>query len=762
MSAMSGPGEHTTQRIGIRVADQAAVQAQASAPADELLRHLDALNQQQPGQQPGRSGTVALRPSTAITRPQTREQVHQEVSRSVRIAAGQRARRLPYLATSVTASTGWAAWGVERLAVAGAGPVGGLLTTCATAAACALGLAGIRVAYRQRIEPPWRRRWWAAGATAAGWVSTASAVGPAHPPMAAALALGATACSAKWLRAHEVPTPHHDTLPAPLPPSSARDADTGAELERLWAENIGAARKVLPEALLTGRTQLPHAISWTVRTVPGTTSFSDVFARRDRIAAGLRRPAVRVLLEPSQIDESHATLTVITRDVLAAGIAYTGPRYQNGRIALGPYADGNGEAHYIAYDRVGVRNGMASGEPGSGKSAFLEAVGLGLKSSGEWVVWFGDGDPEAGSSPLLNELADWPEAGPEQVLAQLEALEALLEVRGLLKSTLTAGPDGTPIPITDPATQRPIRELRPCPAFPGYMWIVDEFHRLSCDPWLIQHKFIPRVERLVRIGRKYGVGLLTGSQSLLAPDFGNSTPLRGFLAAVNLFAFRNGNKSEKAVVSGLEISPSILPAGGGYAFSAGGGRLAMMRVAWSPDMARYLVGLPGTTPDHDSDLATARYRPATAPDPAATYTTQLSRLAAWRAHQHSDTTQATQSPPPLLHGWGDLGELSVPAALSADNVIPLRTYTPPPTQDNPLEWDDTLATVLEGLSERDRTVHAALRSGCRRTGQIAELTALRLPAVCKALASLAELDLAQKLGHGEWTHTCTPEQREAR
>jgi hypothetical protein len=125
-----------------------------------------------------------------------------------------------------------------------------------------------------------------------------------------------------------------------------------------------------------------------------------------------------------------------------------------------------------------------------------------------------------------------------------------------------------------------------------------------------------RLEQLARIGGKYGIVLLTGSPSLLAPDYGNSTPLRGYLAAGNLFAFRSSNKNEKAVVSGMEISPSTLPPGGGYAYAAGAGRLGMTRVAWARDMTSYAAGLPDTPFDPDSARAIAPFRPALPRDPA--------------------------------------------------------------------------------------------------------------------------------------------------
>ncbi|HEY2203719.1 MAG TPA: hypothetical protein VGH99_04470, partial [Pseudonocardia sp.] len=505
--------------------------------ATELGRALLAAVHQttQSTDQPAQAGAARVVPSRSTRSPAEVARVRAGVERSMRIEVGRRARRLPYLATAATAATGYTAWGAAELGEAAAGPAGHVGTVAGTVGLCALGLGALRVAYRHGVTPRWQARWWTAGIGAASWVSTAAAVGPACWPMSATLAAGAAAVSTGWLRAYDVPDP--GVLPAaPPPPAEPEYDDLGDILAQRWAEAIGRKGGVVPGAMLTGRTDLPNAIQWMVQTPPGSMCFDQLLAARPRIAAGLRQSLAKVILEPVGDDESAALLSVVTRDVLAEGVPYPGPRYSGGRLTVGPYADGTGEAEYVVYDEVGCRNGMATGEPGSGKSAFLAAIALGLRASGEWYVLFGDGDPAGGSSPLLNQLAHWPAAGPEQALTQLEALEAEVVVRSLLKSTLTLGPDGrTPTPITDPASQVPLSEMLPCPDYPGIQWIIDELHRLTQDDWLKGHHFAGRLEQLVRIGRKYGIVVLTGSQSLLADDYGANTKLRAYLGARNCF-----------------------------------------------------------------------------------------------------------------------------------------------------------------------------------------------------------------------------------
>ncbi|MCF7547206.1 hypothetical protein [Pseudonocardia sp. WMMC193] len=685
------------------------------------------------------STELAVRPAAPLMRKLSPRAAALERQRDQADRA-RRARRTPYLAAAATAATGYAGWGLAELAHLAAGSGGEGLTVAGIGLLSATTATALRAAFRARIPDNWRGRSWCVVGGTTAWVTAASAIGPANWPMTALLAGGAALGWAGWMRQHEIPTPGAETLPTPQ--DDEEEQDLGDRLARRWAENVSGKGQLLPGAMLTERLDLPRAIRWTIQTRPGTADFNEVFARRSKIAGGLGVAANNLLLEPSDQNESWCTMTVIVKDLLSGGIAYTGPRYEDGRIPLGPFADGEGEMQYVAYDEVGCRNGLVTGEPGSGKSACLEAVGLGLKHSGVWNVWFGDGDPEGGSSPVLNDISDWTEAGPQGVLRQLEAVEEALEIRSLLKSTLTDGPDGTPVPITDPQTQQPIRKLKPSEAVPGLQWILDELHRLTSDPWLIERQFVPRLERVVRIGRKYGVVVLVGTQSLLAPDYGNSTALRGYLAAINLLAFRNQNRSEAAVVGGLSVAPSTLPTGGGYCFATAGGRLSMGRVAWAPDLGRWANDLPDLPLDRDTDLATARFRPEIPRDPAAVFAEQQRRLQTWRSTLGSAPQQLTPAEPqaPMSRPG-----LVIPAALTADNVIALHPLSPEPVA--------VVTADLEALPRRQQLVYAALIDGHRRTGDIAAVIEQKPPNVVKALNALAEVGLVRKVAHGQWQPT---------
>lgn len=694
-----------------------------------------------------------------------------DAERSMRIEAGRRARRLPYQATAATAGAGYAAWGLTELADIVSGPAGQTTATTATAGLCCAGLAALRIYHRYGITQQWRRSWWAAAISAGSWITAASAFGPATWTMTAALGAGAAAISSTWMRAHEVPIPGTAPTPtAPVEPATTSANDLGDDIAVRWAENVSCQGGPVPGSHLTGRQDLPNVIKWLVETPPGKGNFDSLLASLPRIASGLRCSLNKLILEPVAEDESAAWLSVITRDVLAEGVPYTGPRYfsehsKDGRIPVGPSADGTGEACYVAVDEVGCRNGLVTGAPGSGKSACLETLTLGYLSSGRWWVLFGDGDSGGGSSPLLNRIAHWAEAGPERVLAQLEWLEDYLELRTSVKATLTASPDGTPMPITDPATQLPVREMLPSQQYPGVVWVVDELYRLTQDDWLKDQNFVGRLEKLTRIGRKYGIVVLAGTQSLLLDDYGGSSKLRAYLSDVNCLAYRNRNRSEQHVVSGLKISPSVLPVGGGYGFSTAGGRMSMFRGAWAPDLSPFAKGLAVAPLEGDARVLMDRYRPDESGDPEQLYTSAQARVAELLAAAKTGTRPTPANQPdrasrpamfPALEG------IKIPRPLGAADIIPITRPQHGPTTTKNIEPDTTISPdareqTLNGLTETQRCVYDTLVSlGTRqpaRNAQIVDLSNLSDSTVAKALAALVERGLARRLGHGSWAAT---------
>jgi hypothetical protein len=540
------------------------------------------------------------------------------------LAADARARRAPLVAGAGTLGAGLAARGLVEAAAAW-GPEGA--AGVVTLAACATTVASLPMLYarfKHAIPDAWRGAWWRRALLGAAWVDLAAAVGVTHPLMIPGMVVGSAVLSAPWMRDHEQPYPHQfpEAEPEPLPalpdpdfsPQSALEIGRATQIEAAFYDHGRAAVAPGERTRLTGRTELPNGDQWEVELDPSGVGATEFIARGSTLARFFGVAPTQVILErlPGDTDrEDRALMTVVYRDVLKGGVSYLGPRYEDGFIPLGKHADGSGDAGFRALDNTGPLNGVVIGTKGSGKSATMAKIGMGYKKGG-WVVLFGDGDPGGNSSPLLREVAHDFAKGDE-LWDQLAALEAWYKVRGLQMGDLTTGPDGTPVPITDPATQRPVEQIRPCRAFPGHVWIIDELHRASKE---LGKPFTERLEALARIIRKYGGAIVVGTQGGHGKDFGGNIDLRTLLLD-NLIMLRSKNKAEKHSVSDLGVSPSMLPTGGGYCFIDNGGRCVMARIAHAEDeeMAQWPPRLPEVEADSRSAKAYARHRHAQPFDP---------------------------------------------------------------------------------------------------------------------------------------------------
>lgn len=681
------------------------------------------------------------------------------------IMEGVRARRAPLLAIAATGAAGLLGWVVTLPA----DPSQRGTVALGAGAAAVLALLVARARYRHGIPDGWHRRWWLSGVLAVGWVvHSARGAWPQLderlPPWLLALAvlvLGGALLSAKWWAEWEVPhpcevvEPEPDWEPEPLP---AIEPSRAAVVEQAWAQRVSDGKNpVAKGALLTGRTELPNgATQWMVELDPeGSVSTTDLLSKSVPIARALRMKASNVIVErlPGDGDrEDRALLTVVTRDLLSGGVPYLGPRYRDGRIPVGLYADGQGEADYIAADNGGARSGLVTGDSGSGKTALLEAIVMGKKKSGVWRALYADGDPEGGSSPTNNVIVDWPEAGPEGALRQLRAVEALVRVRSRVKGALT-DQDG-PLRRMTPHEATYLREARimhPCREWPGYVWVIDELHRLITDLGPAQAKdFVRRLERILRIGRKYGVVVLVGTQSLGGGDFGGSTMLRAQLASRNAFVMRSTNRSDQYSLNGINVNPGLLKEGAGYAFAVGRGRLAAMRVAWSEDMADYATDLPDCPGDEESALAVELYRPKGAGGADEALEARLGDLDAWvvaaregrNLDDEADDEQveaATQKPPVPA----SVGGVGVPQPLGG-KVIPIRPARAQPARPVPVKPLSALGPLPASASR----VLEVLRSNGHpvKSGDMVTETGLSRSDVSRAYRLLSERGLAR------WEH----------
>lgn len=666
------------------------------------------------------------------------------------IAAGQHARRLPYRATAAVAAAGAAAHGLADAAAALDHPAAAGGIVLGTWAASAVAVPVMRMWWRQSIPDVWRRRWWAASLFGAGWVSTAAAVGPVgpHGEMLAALAVGAAGLSAQWMRAHPVqflaepveePALEPEPEPEPVRPSllPKLPMDPASVAERRWYERVAPYEgpAIVAGGELTQREDLSNATRWLGETPPGSTTFDNVFAQRARIAHALQVAIDDVLIEPVPGDESRFWFTLVTSDDLAAGVDYPGPEYRDGLVRIGRRAGSGEDVNWVAWQKgQGVRGGAALGQMGSGKTALLELVMLGLRSSGCWRVWWGDGDPQGSSSNLAEDAADWFECAPEGLLRQLSAFEKVVDTRGDLKHLLTEDPDtDEPIPRTH-RSQRELREFKPCADYPGYMWFLPELGTLLSNEELMAEDFCGRLFRVLRRARKFGLAAAIDTQSGVDRDFGNNGVLKGFLTKDNAFCGRSTNSSEQYMVGTLAVSPGRLPADGGYFYAIHDGALARFRTAWVRNLHDYLPGLPVCRDDPDSADAIRPYLPTR--DPEASLEESRARMEARRAAARGEAsvpTAATASTKPVSTApprwaaaggatFGDPAMVGAPVAQLADYRPPQRRAVAP-------------LAAFGALPDRPERILAVLRSEQRpwRTRELAEATELPLSAVSTAL-----------------------------
>lgn len=556
---------------------------------------------------------------------------------AVRNSAGrQAARRVPFFACAATGATGTTSWWlVKQAAASGHSALAGRLVL-GICAASVVALVILRIRYRdqvvddvliQRIPERHRWRWWLAGVLAVAWIA-AMALGAVDRiggwAMAAALLVGAALMSLRWAREHPVrprviaPPPPPAVLPPPLPaPVPALPVvppppvDPRHPLHRRWDERVAAGEKVvLKGAELIPLDLLPQAAKWKIDT-DGDFTFDEIAACQRKIAARLGILARNVIIERDGEEEGSALLTIVLIDtILTADLTYPGPQYLDGRIPVAMAADGTGWLYHVADDPdTGCQSGMIVGEPGAGKTAAMETIVAGHKVSGVWDILYADGDPGGGSSPVLNKIANRAFAGPMGALRVLEALEAAIEYRSRLKPYLVIDTrtglverlptKGAPVPHG----MEPVRDMHATHQFHGVLGVIDEFKRHLGDERLQNVNFAERVENVEMIGRKYGVRLLIGTQSLLAGHWGLRTNLRAWLAAMNAWIMRSQNQSEGNALNGVAGAASSLPKQPGSCYSAGSQRMVLARVAWEKGLDRYAPQFPTTPGDRGTAMA---------------------------------------------------------------------------------------------------------------------------------------------------------------
>lgn len=736
-----------------------------------------------------------VQPSTVVGRPASTSAV------IVRRTNHQAARMVPWVAGAGTGVTGLAALGaVEAATAAGQPALAGTIVVGAWVATGA-GLPALRFRLRDRVRADGcvmeriprhhRRRWWAAGGLHALWIDAMAAgavdvVGPWG--MAAGLLGGTALLSLRWLREHPVELPTDTPLsaiepppPAPaleLPPPPVRfptppPPDAGNLIEDDWATEVaGGDTPIAPDSELgDDREDLPYGYRWIIQLDrrKGVT-ITQLRGRVEDIALklGLDKTHIDIdQLPPGEgRREDRGILTITTIDALKGGVDYMGPRYHDGEIPIGMFQAGGGIPKWRARANTGPLHGMVTGGSGSGKSKLLSLLGMAYKKSREWTIVFTDGDEQGRSAPLLKRIAYDFGKGADDAMAQLEAIEAWFHAAGHTLGEVTDGPDGLPIPITDPDREQVADKLMPCRRYPGWVWIIDEFHRLVTT---LGPAFVKRVERLARIIRKVGGAIIIGTQSAEIGDFGGSDVLRAECRSGNVVIMRTKNANDQYAVGDFGCDPTTLPGGGGYAFTDDADEVKQqLRTEYSDDMARWVSTLPDYQPEPYQAMVYAAKRPPKGANPAADYHETQQRKAAVQAAIHAKkplpwedqpeqpaSGPTTAAAPPIAHAGGDGVAAPVPTAPAGPSRwsaggIPMAEavlgpmFTQPAAPAPAAASAESVRPALRAKADRALVV---LRSGPDpttggpwTTGRVAEEAGMSLPDASKALGVLADID----------------------
>ncbi len=400
-------------------------------------------------------------------------------------------------------------------------------------------------------------------AAAVAWLAWTAATGPSWT----VLVIGWTVLSAPWVR-HHWPRPRLD---------APEIEPVGDPIIALWDAHVADPAGPLPGARLVDPVPFEHGTEYRVLFVPGRQPIDQVLGKIPAITQGVRTPIARVVLEQHPDYEDPAVGRL--RHMLVSPVRDTqwfhGPRWDDqGRILLGPYADGVGDAVWRTYVRNGLYGGFLLGAPGFGKTRLLEllAVSVRAMSAVGWptVLIYLDGQDGA-SSPLL-----WKHSsirgGPREADEILDGLEHNLRLRqqwnrvhGLSGFAPGRSPDGGRTP-----------------GLPGVLCVVDECHNIWSDGRTAKRWAGP-----AREGRKVGEALIGADQGTDLEVFGGQEVLRSSLYSGNGMAMHSPSLTAGGLVPGFAMPPSQIPAipGFGYKIAAPGSgeRTASLRASYLPD-----------------------------------------------------------------------------------------------------------------------------------------------------------------------------------
>lgn len=595
--------------------------------------------------------------------------------------------------------------------LAGVALVGGLTVA-------AVGVAGLWwLRRKQRLICGWGVWYGTVITVACGWTMLATSVGLGPGTVAAAL-VAEFVLGARWWK--------HQRHPAPtVPDGSEQDVPITDELvalfPRRWAEYLGCENGVLAGTSLSFDQRFDHGIQYTVALVGGKHDLHGVENLIGKIATGLQHPAARLIVEAHALENpALLSLTVVTTSPITEAVFFTEmPTVRKGFLPVGPYGDGRGDACYRLYKGRRMLNGFVAGSTDSGKSRFLEQIGLITMHTTPTYVIHVDGMNGA-SCPALwaNAHERYGSRDVEVILDRLAGMQAYRE-----QQLQTTG------------------AFRASPAYPGVLVIVDEFHRL-----LTTKDHQARWGALAREFNKCGMGILGADQDATLETWGKGV-LRGSLQAGNTIGFRIKERAAGRIVdggSGFNLYDLPKRSGTGYVFDSdeAGARQAQFRSRWLPDYDDAFpededTGVRSSVRQVPGEITLIEEWFAAAPrvtldpgtDRAGGHTGQQAAATSGDGHDQ----QPHQTPQPR----GDEGASLVPMSLPRIGTPPGSTPAPEPSVPAQAE-----------LSDRQYQALDAVQLGTSRPADLAEALDCTTRRVAQIMAGLVTAGWVEKTGSG--------------
>lgn len=487
----------------------------------------------------------------------------------------------------------------------------------------------------------------------------------------------------------------------------------------LWEQHVGCTGGPLPGTYLSNRQQLRSGVRFDLHLVPGRHTLAKALGVVGELRTGLRlRRGMDLVIEPHpEADEATVQLTVVQQSqVLTEAQPWPGGTYNldTGMIAIGPYVDGEGLAHWRLHTPDSLWGGYIAGSIGSGKSRTMESIALGLAEAG-CAVWYADGQ-DGSSSPFLAEHADWFRHGTTGIRDMLQAAQRIKRLRQVQnRMNRWSG-------------------WRPDQGRPGLVIIIDECHVPMSDP---QCQAI--ATELAREGRKVGISLIMASQVATLDAFGGGAgadALRSSVCAGNMLIMRSLTRTTRNVLPGVDVDPTTFPDVPGYAWLIDHSKARRS----APLRAFFLA-------DEVMEAAAERVQWSEVEPAAAGAAGQVYG----RRHQEVDTEEELEALYLELAGGGGLLPSMVSAPPAPPAAIPVPRFPRPE-----MLTDPTRVAVLDRPTapapppKAADVVEQLLAEGLTSPKQMVERSGYSDKAVRDALAELVATGRAVKVRHGTY------------